>query len=70
MAKRTTTKRTVGELPEELALRKLRARAEAQMLRAAMKHTKAQLSTYAAAKVSRQTKDWQSPVGSADAAIL
>lgn len=70
MAKRTTTKRPVGELPEELALRKLRARAEAQMLRAAMKHTKAQLSTYAAAKVSRQTKDWRSPLSSADAVIL
>jgi lambda family phage portal protein len=66
--KRPTSRQT--ELPEELALRKLKARAEAQVIRAAMKAAKAQLSTYASAKVGRQTKDWRAPLGSADAAIL
>jgi len=71
MAKRTTRKPAAsGELPEEIALRRLRARAEAQVLRAAMKASKAQLSTFAAAKVSRQTKDWRAPLTSADGAIV
>lgn len=71
MAKRTTTnRRRVAELPEELALRKLRAKAESQMIRSAMKVAKAQLSIHEAARVSRKTKDWKAPLTSADAAIL
>lgn len=70
MAKRNTRTTAAGELPEEVALRRLRARAESQMLRAAMKLSKAQMSTFAAAKVSRQTKDWRAPLMSADATII
>ncbi len=70
MAKRTKQLASSGELPEEIALRRLRARAEAQVLRAAMKMSKAQLATHAAAKVSRKTKDWTAPLTSADGAII
>lgn len=59
-----------GVLPEEISLRRLKARAESQMVRASMKAMKSQLSTYEAAKVTRRNRDWKSPVGSADLAII
>jgi|GEM_PF-5420314 len=68
MAKRK--KPPAGVLPEEITVRRLRARAESQIIRASMHAMKGQLATYEAAKVSRRTRDWKSPVGSADLAII
>lgn len=60
----------VGELREEVSLRRAKARFEAQQLRAASKAQKAMLATYAAAEKGRRNRDWNAKPGSADLAIL
>lgn len=69
MAKRKTP-RAGQPLPEEITLRRLKARAESMMIRASLKAMKSQLATYESAKVNRRNRDWKSPVGSADLAII
>lgn len=57
-----------GELPEELALRRLIAKERLKIAKAAIKS--GALSTYAAADTGRRNKDWQARNGSADLAII
>ncbi len=59
----TRKKTTPAELPEELRLRRLRAKVEAERL-------KAELAYYKAADKGRRNRDWRAPPVSADLAIV
>lgn len=70
MARRTKTGNASEPLREELTVRRLRARLEAQSLRGALKAQKAMLSTYAAADRGRKNKDWRAPGTSATQIVV
>lgn len=59
-----------GELREETAVRRLRARLDAQSLKAALSAQTAMLATYGAADRGRRNKDWRASNLSADQAII